>query len=438
MSLPLSPVPPRQTSARGAAFLQTLSQANRSRERWDKGWRIESIDEYNDRLSVTKGDRQRVPLAGEFLNPIDGRPPQVGDEIYLRAGYEEVDEPNSRYVAYGERLGDGLEDALTVHFSFHVPATHAAELVASVTDTLNQALVPFRLECLADPDRYGRPDAAVLCVSRRFFTTTVHLLQLHLSDQLRRALVPEVPPLTEALLPGRNGLTEESENAPYLQAVSHLGRRLCRDAIWHQGRCNWLGWLPQPKGSGPTYGALGPDLANGTAGIAIFLAELWRLTGEPQLRTTAEGAIQQALHSLDHRSSLDRDEPSLKDDDPGAGIAWSLLRLGQILDHEPWIERGRHDLQTTSRPPARPATQRQAPNPETPNPDTPDQETPDQMPWVDAAAQALDQHLHDDQPWPCGVPDGAETPGLQFGLAGIGYAFLRRLDPHSVPAVPVG
>lgn len=416
MRFPLSPVPPIQTSAQAAAFLQTLSQANSGRERWDKGWRIESIDEYNDRLSVTKGDRQRVPLAGEFRslmddqNPIDDRPPQVGDEIHLRAGHAEVDEPSGIYLAFGEQLGDGLEDALTVNFYFHLPATHAAELVATVTATLNQALVPFRFQCFAHPDLYGRPDAAVLCVSRRFFTTTVHLLRRHLSDHLRRALVPEVPPFTEALLPGRIGLAEESENDPYLQAADHLGRRLCRDAIWHQERCNWLSWLPQPEGSPPTYGALGPDLASGTAGIALFLAELWRRTGEPQLRITAEGAIQQALHVLEHGSSLEN---------PNAGIAWSLLRLGEILDHEPWIERGRHDLQRYSPPSSA-------------------QETPDQMPWVDAAAQAIDQHLRGDQPWPCGVPDGAETPGLQFGLAGIGYAFLRRLDPNSVPAVPLG
>ncbi|WBB76084.1 type 2 lanthipeptide synthetase LanM family protein [Micromonospora sp. WMMD1128] len=37
--------------------------------------------------------------------------------------------------------------------------------------------------------------------------------------------------------------------------------------------------------------------------------------------------------------------------------------------------------------------------------------------------------------WRCGVPRGVETPGLMSGLAGVGYAFLRRADPAGVPSV---
>jgi len=45
----------------------------------------------------------------------------------------------------------------------------------------------------------------------------------------------------------------------------------------------------------PTVAALGPELYGGTSGIAIFLAQLFALTGELELRRTAEGAIRQAL-----------------------------------------------------------------------------------------------------------------------------------------------
>ncbi|MGW4523988.1 type 2 lanthipeptide synthetase LanM family protein [Amycolatopsis sp. NPDC004378] len=37
--------------------------------------------------------------------------------------------------------------------------------------------------------------------------------------------------------------------------------------------------------------------------------------------------------------------------------------------------------------------------------------------------------------WRCGVPTGAETPGLMTGLAGIGYGLLRAADPGHVPSV---
>jgi lantibiotic modifying enzyme len=39
--------------------------------------------------------------------------------------------------------------------------------------------------------------------------------------------------------------------------------------------------------------------------------------------------------------------------------------------------------------------------------------------------------------WLCGVPLGAETPGLMTGLAGIGYELLRLAEPTRVPSVLV-
>jgi lantibiotic modifying enzyme len=40
-----------------------------------------------------------------------------------------------------------------------------------------------------------------------------------------------------------------------------------------------------------------------------------------------------------------------------------------------------------------------------------------------------------ERPWPCGVPNGGETPGLMLGWAGIGYFYLRLHDPKGVPSV---
>ena len=38
-------------------------------------------------------------------------------------------------------------------------------------------------------------------------------------------------------------------------------------------------------------------------------------------------------------------------------------------------------------------------------------------------------------PWPCGVPNGGETPALLTGLAGIGHFYLRLADSEHVPSV---
>jgi type 2 lantibiotic biosynthesis protein LanM len=37
--------------------------------------------------------------------------------------------------------------------------------------------------------------------------------------------------------------------------------------------------------------------------------------------------------------------------------------------------------------------------------------------------------------WLCGIPLGVESPGLMTGLAGIGYGFLRIIEPNRIPAV---
>ena len=40
---------------------------------------------------------------------------------------------------------------------------------------------------------------------------------------------------------------------------------------------------------------------------------------------------------------------------------------------------------------------------------------------------------YDDWGWPCGIP-GGRTPNLFLGLAGMGYFYLRLVDPK-VPSV---
>src|SRR5262245_45046758 len=86
----------------------------------------------------------------------------------------------------------------------------------------------------------------------------------------------------------------------FLKVADEIGRRISGSAIWHEDRCNWLGAEPlqqigmefQP---GATFRSLGPDLYSGTSGVALFLAELSRVTGEFHQRCTAVAAIRQAL-----------------------------------------------------------------------------------------------------------------------------------------------
>jgi lantibiotic biosynthesis protein len=85
-------------------------------------------------------------------------------------------------------------------------------------------------------------------------------------------------------------------NPTYLEAAERIGARLCRDALWYEGRCNWTSDFLD--GETIAHGALGPDLYDGSSGIALFLWRLAQATSERIFRVTAEAAIRQALHRL--------------------------------------------------------------------------------------------------------------------------------------------
>ncbi|MBF0194158.1 MAG: type 2 lantipeptide synthetase LanM [Magnetococcales bacterium] len=49
--------------------------------------------------------------------------------------------------------------------------------------------------------------------------------------------------------------------------------------------------------------------------------------------------------------------------------------------------------------------------------------------------QGIQQIEMQNLPWPCGVPEGGETPNLLLGLAGIGYFYLRLYDSQTTPSI---
>ncbi|MGD0301857.1 MAG: lanthionine synthetase LanC family protein, partial [Bryobacteraceae bacterium] len=85
-------------------------------------------------------------------------------------------------------------------------------------------------------------------------------------------------------------------NPAYMETAERIGARLCRDAVWHQGRTNWTSDFLD--GESIAHGALGPALYDGTSGIALFLWRLSEVTGERIFRVTAEAALRQALGKM--------------------------------------------------------------------------------------------------------------------------------------------
>src|SRR5262249_7695644 len=95
-------------------------------------------------------------------------------------------------------------------------------------------------------------------------------------------------------------------SASLLEAAVKIGWALCRSAFWdHERRvCNWIG-RPTAEMSEyggpvtPTSAALGPDLYAGSAGVALFLAQLHAATGDPEFQRTALAGIARSIRQLD-------------------------------------------------------------------------------------------------------------------------------------------
>jgi lantibiotic modifying enzyme len=120
-----------------------------------------------------------------------------------------------------------------------------------------------------------------------------------------------------------------SSDDGFLDAAASIGHQIASDAVWHHGRCNWLGAVAEPAVPGrPEYRALGPSLYGGTAGIGLFLSHLAAMTCEAQVRQTAVGALR---HALGHAAPL----PSATNFYAGtAGVAWAAATVARLLGED--------------------------------------------------------------------------------------------------------
>jgi lantibiotic modifying enzyme len=99
-----------------------------------------------------------------------------------------------------------------------------------------------------------------------------------------------------------------SSDAALVDLASAIGRRIVEEAVWHDGRCTWIGATADPRQPWRLkYRALGPRVYEGTAGVALFLAQLGTLTGDASARRTAVGALRHALDRAPALPGADRD-----------------------------------------------------------------------------------------------------------------------------------
>jgi lantibiotic biosynthesis protein len=125
-----------------------------------------------------------------------------------------------------------------------------------------------------------------------------------------------------------------SSNSTFLETANGIAAKLCRDALWSGDRCNWLGSAMEFVENNWTvvHRAAGASLYDGTSGIALFLARLFKHSPERLYRVTAMGGMRQALSRLEDFSPV----AHIGFYSGLPGIAYTLLELGEIFDHPPF------------------------------------------------------------------------------------------------------
>lgn len=119
------------------------------------------------------------------------------------------------------------------------------------------------------------------------------------------------------------------DRAGFLDVALAIGRRIAREALWDGPACTWEIVTPEREAPGrrATRRRAGPGLYQGTAGIAFFLGELGRATGDPEVGRAAGGALAHALGEAEELAPASFGFHSGR-----LGVAWTAARLAEIFE----------------------------------------------------------------------------------------------------------
>jgi hypothetical protein len=122
----------------------------------------------------------------------------------------------------------------------------------------------------------------------------------------------------------------------FLDTALAIGRRLARQALWEGTACTWEVLEPQPDAENRVRTVrAGSQLYQGAAGIAWFLGELYRATGDAEVGRAACGGLEHALARGEDLSDLFGFHSGR------VGLAWVAVRLARIFELPESAERAR-------------------------------------------------------------------------------------------------
>ncbi len=118
----------------------------------------------------------------------------------------------------------------------------------------------------------------------------------------------------------------------FLEAARRIGERLVAGARWTGDACTWTVMAPDrsdPASRRALPADAGPALYEGASGIAVFLGDLYRVTGDAETARAARGGIR---HSLQEGAALP--DVSFGLHGGRVGLAWAAWRVGTAIGDE--------------------------------------------------------------------------------------------------------
>lgn len=196
-----------------ASWLEALSAANMSKDRWEEDWQVQQFLP-NGQIYGQKLGLVRTFWPGQFVTRANhGMAPQPGTPIAVFFPRESRNLQNGFYFVFGETQADQHDEFPTVRYYWNVKAEGAAPLVRALTAALNKYQVPFHFKIVNHPAMLGRSDAAILYSGRRYYRVAAEICR-ETHDRIADLLNEQVPlftlPLARGLAFAEDPGTQES------------------------------------------------------------------------------------------------------------------------------------------------------------------------------------------------------------------------------------
>lgn len=183
-------------------FARRLSDANRGRDGWLEGWRVESLGA-GGIVVAARGAELRVAAPGDYaLTFSEEAPPRVGCAVMLRARKESFALQEGVYCALGAEPPRVNEERDVVRLYFNATPSASLLLTEAATTHLNEWRVPFTLKVMLRPEDRERRDAVVLYIPHERHGDVFRLLEKippRFFAQLRRGTPLFTKPLREGI-----------------------------------------------------------------------------------------------------------------------------------------------------------------------------------------------------------------------------------------------